>query len=146
VAFAMRNASLQSQLLRGAVVLVLILAALGWEFGIKASRTKAQVWEGVITRTYKQRDWLRGLRKFNKPAYYYYDYYWEVKCADGRVRKAEVPHGTWQSGKAGLPVKKIAGRRYPVIDTPEAEQQRAIKQQVIDSAVDGVRKKVFGNE
>jgi len=139
------NDLLQNRAVRILVPVAVIAIAVGW-FVAKGAWAKRQAYEGTIVQTYKQRDWLRGFRKPTRSAHHYYDYFWQVRCGDGTIRNAEVTYGQWSSGKAGDPVKKVAGQRWPQIDTPEAERAREVRDQVLDSAIDGVKHKVFGNE
>jgi len=136
---------LQSRVARVAVPVIVIAIAVGWFF-VKNELAKREVYEGTILQTYKQRDWLRGFRKHTRSTHRYYDYYWQIRCPDGAVRNVEVTYGQWSSGKAGDPVKKAAGQRWPYIDTPEAARAREVRDEAVGAAVDGVKRKILGNE
>jgi hypothetical protein len=118
----------------GALIAVAVVGTvLVWEFGIKAHRAKSEAWEGVITDTYRTRRWWRGFRRWDKPAYRYYNYYWVVETDNGLSLPVEVPWHLWKQGESGNPVRKIRGERWPRLATPQAERDREVKQQVLDT-------------
>ncbi len=129
---------LKNPLVQAILALLILGAVLGLKFAIMASIAERQAWEGKITDTYKKRDWLRGLKKWRdmRREYLYYDYYWEVKCADGQTRQVEVPHHSWGKADVGDPVRKVRGERWPRLETTEAEQEREMKQRVLRSLFD----------
>jgi hypothetical protein len=95
-------------------VLAAILVVAGflvWEFGVKASQAKKQVWQGTVAARERKRDWLSGFRKPNRPTYRYYDYYLSINCADGRRIRVEVPHTLYNEAEVGDPILKVRGRR-----------------------------------
>ncbi len=124
------------------VVVAVVLGA-GWFF-LDSYVATNQAYEGKIVSRAKQRNWLRGARKPGQPEYRYYRYYWYVECANGKTRKVKVPRHQYNEGKTGLPVKKVQGDRYPTINTPEALENRALKQEAIGHAVDAMKQKVLG--
>ena len=105
-------------------VLLTVVIALGWEFGVKGTRAKNQEWRGTIDETFRKREWLAGLKKFNKPEYHYYDHYWRVREDGGTIRTVEVHHSLWSRGKVGDPVEKVTGERWPRLATPQGRQDR----------------------
>ncbi len=137
------NEFLSGKSARVVLVLLTVAVAAGWLLWDRSWKMD-QVYTGKIVERYQWRNWLRGVKRVNKPAYHYYDYYWVVECADGETRDVEVPYHLFDDGKVGDPVKKAAGEVYPYIDTPEALQNREMKQRLLNDAVEGVKQKVFG--
>ena len=137
------NELLGNKMARGLLVLLTIAVGAGWYFWEQSAR-KDEVYTGKIVERYRWRDWTRGFKRMGKPEHRYYEYYWVIECDDGKTRDVEVLHHHFGDGKAGDPVKKVAGEVYPHIDTPEAARQRAVRDQVIGDAINGVKKKVLG--
>ena len=109
-----------------------------WDFYIVPSRQKGQEYTGTITETHKSRKWFRGRgSRMTGNQYRNFTYYWRIKTDDGDTIDAEVPFHSWNRGKAGTPVKKMKGYRWPVVNTREAEEARKNKKKALDM--------VFGN-
>lgn len=129
---------LQNRKTLGTVGVILALAIGTGVWYANDSYRRKQAYQGVVEEAYKSRNWLRGARKPNRPAYRYYKYYWRVRDESGKLRTVRVNHALWPKGEPGTPVKKVAGERYPQVDTAEAEEQRQIKDQVIGETVNRV--------
>ncbi|HPQ40214.1 MAG TPA: hypothetical protein PLV45_07545 [bacterium] len=114
-----------------AVVAVVIFGT--WDFFIVPARQKSQVYRGTIAETYKKRKWWRGADDpFGGSKYRNYTYYWRIECDHGDDVAAEVPFHQWKDGEEGLPVKKVKGQRWPLIDTREAAEARQDRQKALD--------------
>jgi len=118
------------------VILALVIGTA--VFFVNDSYQRKQAYQGVVEEAYKTRNWLSGMKKRHRPAYRYYKHYWRVRDEAGNLRTVRVHHGLWPKGKPGTPVKKVAGERYPKIDTPEAEEHRQIKDQIIGETVNRI--------
>ena len=117
--------------------IVVTIGAIGvflrWEFGIKAPLAKRQAWEGTLVETQQSRRWWKGLKHSFDSEHEYYNYYWVVKCTDGKTRTAEVPWGFSTIVKPGDPILKVKGKRWPELNTLQAIRDREIKQEVLDT-------------
>jgi len=113
-------------------VILAVLLYTGYEFGYKAARARDQEWQGTIAEKSRQRIWWKGFKKpLEGNQYRYYDYFWNVRCDDESVVEVEVLYGLWNRSKVGDPVRKSKGERWPVIDTPEAEKNRELTDEIL---------------
>ena len=104
-----------------------------WDFYIVPSRQKKQEYKGVITETHKSRKWFRGRRnRMTSAGHRNYKYYWRIKTDDGDTIDAEVLFTQWKKGKEGMPVKKMKGIRWPIINTREAFEKMQDDQRALD--------------
>lgn len=134
------------KLLRAMAIIVTVALATGL-FVLREHNLRGQRYTGEIEETYRTRDWLRGvIRSPTEAEYRYYRHYWRIREDSGRVRNVRLHYLLWKEGSPGTPVRKVAGERHPRIDTPEAERLRQIQDQMIDDVVDGVRRRIIGDE
>ena len=130
-----------------AIVLV-VAGTLGYEFGYKASRQRAQSWSGQIVERHRSRNWLRGFKEpLDRAEYRYYTHYWTVeRRIDGAVFDVETPYGLWRRGNVGDPVEKIQGERWPTIDTEEERSRQQAVDQLFGEFYEGVRGGTSGGD
>ena len=97
------------------VLAVLAVAALVWQFGIKAQLPLYQSWSGTIEEPYRIRDLKNISTGAHQPERLLYDHYWRVDLGDGEIADLEMPYKLWQYGHAGARITKESGARYPEI-------------------------------
>lgn len=122
------------------LVVLMALAGLVYEFGIKSAIAKKQEWQGTITELTRKRDWIKGFQKPGRAEYHYYDHYWIVKCDDGREIEVEVLHTRWGEANIGDPVRKVRGERWPELVSEEAMKVREEKKKALDIMFNGPKK------
>ncbi len=98
----------------------------GYRNLVEIPRMKAQAYNGRISEAQRERDWFVS-QKYGGDLY---DYYWEVRCSDGKTRRIEVPPKLWKQGKVGDPVRKRKGQVDPVLLTSKKRQHRNFVEQV----------------
>lgn len=100
---------------RSAIAAVAIFAAIAW-IGAEDMIARRDTWNGTIVEVDKRRKWWKGhIKPLDRKTYLYYNHYWEIREADGKVRMVKVPHTAWQKGEPGKKVVKIKGERWPKI-------------------------------
>ncbi len=123
-----RSRPIQVALIIGAILIVSV-----WELGIVPAMEKGKTYTGDIVDLSKHRKWWKGFKKpMSSSGYRYYNYTWVIACDNGDEIEVEIPHFKWKKGEAGLPVKKVKGQRYPVVDTQAAEAQRHDSKKALD--------------
>lgn len=115
----------ESGLFRTAVIILVVAAALLWEFGPKWAFHEAQEWEGVIAEKSREYNYRRRAVEPNAGPEYY-DHFWHVETSQGEEVIVEVPYGSWRKAEAGDPVVKSAGERWPLLMTEAAIEEREV--------------------
>ena len=94
-------------------ILVLVLVAVGWQFGLRPRLQRFQAWEGTIADTYKVHDAERVTADPHRAEHLEYRHYLRVDLDGGGEEDIEVPHRIWTRARPGLRVVKESGELYP---------------------------------
>lgn len=116
--------NINNSAVRVGIIVVALGGFLVYEFGIKAPRQRARVYEGTVVEVYRDRDETKGIKQPGEPGYRYYTHYWKIETNGGKTLDVEVPHGMWRRAEADDPVKKVEGERYPMLMTEKAADRR----------------------
>lgn len=133
------------------LVLVVVSAALIWQFGFKPRMVRYQSWIGGVTDIYRIRDFTRSSSTGHADDYTLFRHYWRIECMDGQVRKIELPFKRWlepiqsiigqemqdayELNKA-IPAMKVSSEKFPKALTKDKQTQE------VDTFFEGLQEKM----
>ena len=108
-------------------VVVVGVAALVWQFGIKPRMRRFQAWEGTVAGKYRLRDPERDVDTPHRAEHLSYAHYWRVITSDGKKRDVEIPYRLWETATEGQKAIKKSGDRWPeLLPMTEEDKREAI--------------------
>ena len=133
------GATRKNSLIATGATILIVIVLLGI-MGARSQYYRNQEWHGVLVEKDRSYDWWRAISQFSDNSTrrrHNYTYYWVIEKPDGSELQVTVPRGA-HDVPLGSPIRKRKGERYPIVDTPEAEQRRQERDEAVQMLWDTV--------
>ena len=107
-----------------ALVGVIVVLVLVFQFGVKPRMLRFQAWEGAVEELFRLYDHSKTSSSPHPAEHVFYNHYWRVKCDDGRVREVRLPYHVWGKATEGDRVVKRSGEAFPEVLATEGVAQQ----------------------